>query len=105
MYFEKIIKPVLTEKMAILQERESKYAFLVPRNANKNEIRNAIEAKFEVKVVKIATLNQSGKYKQMTIKSGGRTIRTSGKKASYKKAIVTLSKGQVIDLLDGNSSN
>tara|TARA_A100001011_G_scaffold360169_1_gene407241 strand:+ start:245 stop:562 length:318 start_codon:yes stop_codon:yes gene_type:complete len=105
MYFGKIIKPVLTEKMAILQERESKYAFLVPRSANKNEIRKAIETKFDVKVIKIATLNQSGKHKQMTIKSGGRTIRTSGKKASFKKAIVTLIKGQVIDLIDGNSSS
>tara|TARA_B100000579_G_scaffold15240_1_gene10834 strand:+ start:592 stop:909 length:318 start_codon:yes stop_codon:yes gene_type:complete len=105
MYFEKIIKPVLTEKMAILQEREDKYAFLVPRNANKNEIKKAIEAKFDVKVTKIATLNQSGKHKQMTIKSGGRTIRTSGKKASYKKAIITLSKGQVIDLIDKDTSN
>jgi len=105
MYSEKIIKPVLTEKMAILQEREGKYAFLVSRNAKKNEIKKAIEVKFDVKVIKIATLNQSGKFKQMTIKSGGRTIRTSGKKPSYKKAIVTLSKGQVIDLIDGDSSN
>ena len=56
-------------------------------------------------MIKIATLNQSGKHKQMTIKSGGRTIRTSGKKASFKKAIVTLIKGQVIDLIDGNSSS
>mgnify|MGYP001253271644 CR=1 FL=1 len=103
MYSKIILKPILTEKMAILQERENKYAFLVSRNSNKNEIKNAIESKFDVKVEKVATLNQSGKFKQMTMKSGGRTIRTSGKKPSFKKAIVTLIKGQSIDLVDGNT--
>tara|TARA_S200000501_G_C20553657_1_gene625587 strand:+ start:117 stop:434 length:318 start_codon:yes stop_codon:yes gene_type:complete len=103
MYSKIILKPILTEKMAILQERENKYAFLVSKNSNKNEIKKAVEGKFDVKVDKVATLNQSGKFKQMTMKSGGRTIRTSGKKPSYKKAIVTLSKGQSIDLVDGDT--
>ena len=103
MYSKIILKPILTEKMAILQERENKYAFLVSKNSNKNEIKKAVEGKFDVKVDKVATLNQSGKFKQMTMKSGGRTIRTSGKKPSYKKAIVTLSEGQSIDLVDGDT--
>ena len=99
MYLKTLIKPVLTEKMAILQERENKYAFIVPRDSNKNTIKNAVEQKFDVKVVKVSTMNQSGKHKQMTVKSGGRTIRTSGKRSSFKKAIVTLHENDRIDLV------
>ena len=50
MYSKIILKPILTEKMAILEERENKYAFFVMKNANKNEIKKAIESKFDVKV-------------------------------------------------------
>ena len=101
MYLKTLIKPVLTEKMAILQERENKYAFIVPKDSNKNTIKNAVEQKFDVKVVKVSTMNQSGKHKQMTVKSGGRTIRTSGKRSSFKKAIVTLHENDRIDLVSG----
>ena len=54
MYSEIILKPVLTEKMAILEERENKYAFFVSMKANKTEIKKAIEAKFDVNVLKVA---------------------------------------------------
>ena len=91
----------MTEKMAILQERENKYAFYVSKNCNKNTIKKAIESKFDVKVIKVSTMNQSGKKKQMTVKSGGRTIRTSGTRSSFKKAIVTLHEGDRIDLIGG----
>ena len=101
MYSKIILKPILTEKMAILEERENKYAFFVMKNANKNEIKKAIESKFDVKVMKVTTINRKGKYKQMTVKSGGRTIRTSGKKSDYKKAIVTLGSNSNIDYLKG----
>ena len=104
MYLKTLIKPILTEKMAILQERENKYAFFVPKNCNKNMVKKAVELKFDVKVVKVSTLNQSGKHKQMTVKSGGRTIRTSGKRSSFKKAIVTLHKNDKIDLVSGEIS-
>jgi len=104
MYLKTLIKPVLTEKMAVLQERENKYAFIVPRDSNKNTIKNAVEQKFDVKVVKVSTMNQSGKHKQMTVKSGGRTIRTSGKRSSFKKAIVTLHENDRIDLVSGEVS-
>jgi len=70
MYSKIIIKPILTEKMAILEERQNKFAFLVSPNANKSEIKKAVETKFDVKVVKVATMNQIGKHKQMTVKSG-----------------------------------
>ena len=104
MYFKTLIKPILTEKMAILQERENKYAFLVPKNCNKNTIKKAVESKFDVKVIKVSTLNQIGKQKQMTIKSGGKTIRTSGNRRSFKKAIVTLNEEDRIDLIGGETA-
>ena len=105
MYSKIIIKPVLTEKMAILEERENKFAFLVSTDANKTEIKKAVESKFDVKVVKVATMNQSGKRKQMTVRSGGRTIRTTGKRSAFKKAVITLESGSTIDLLRGETAN
>jgi len=105
MYSEIIIKPVLTEKMALLEERENKYAFLVKIDANKTEIKKAIESKFDVKVLKVATIRQIGKQKQMTVKSGGRTIRTTGKRADYKKAIISLELNSTIDIMRGEASN
>ena len=105
MYSKIIIKPVLTEKIATLQERENKYAFIVSGNSNKTEIKKAIQDKFDVKVIKVATLNKSGKVKQMTVKSGGRTIRTSGKRSDYKKAIITLRPDSTIDFVRGEANN
>ncbi len=104
MYFKTLIKPILTEKMAILQERENKYAFFVSKDCNKNTIKKAVELKFDVKVIKVSTMNQLGKQKQMTVKSGGRTIRTSGVRSSFKKAIVTLREGDSIDLVGGEAT-
>ena len=105
MYSKIIIKPILTEKMAMLEERENKFAFLVSPDANKNEIKKAIEIKFDVKVVKVATMNRIGKHKQMTVRSGGRTIRTTGKRSDYKKAVITLESGSSIDLLRGDTAS
>ena len=105
MYSEIIIKPVLTEKMAVLEERENKYAFLVNIEANKTEIKKAIESKFDVKVLKVATIRQIGKHKQMTVRSGGRTIRTMGKRSDYKKAIITLESNSSIDIMRGETSS
>jgi large subunit ribosomal protein L23 len=105
MYSEIIIKPVLTEKMAVLEERENKYAFLVSIEANKTEIKKAIESKFDVKVLKVATIRQIGKHKQMTVRSGGRTIRTMGKRSDYKKAIITLESNSSIDIMRGETSS
>ena len=104
MFQDLLIKPVLTEKMAIMQERENKYAFIVRKSANKIQIKQAIENKFDVKVLKIATMNFDGKIKQMTTKSNGRTIRTEGKRASFKKTIVTLVEGESIDFINGDVS-
>ena len=100
MYQKIIIKPILTEKMAIMQERENKYAFIVFSGANKIQIKSAVEKKFDVSVLKVSTMNYNGKIKQMTTRSNGRTIRTQGKRSDFKKAVVTLSDGDTIDYLN-----
>ena len=96
-----IISPILSEKSNSLSEQFNKYAFKVNVKSNKLEIKRAIEGKFDVEVAKVATMNRMGKEKNMTVKSGGRTIRTQGNRASWKKAIVTLKEGHEIDLLRG----
>ena len=88
----------MTEKMTSLQESENKYAFEVPLEVNKIEIKKAVEEKFKVKVLKVAVSNRKGKAKQMTVKSNGRTIRTNGYTKLKKRAIVTLVEGYNIDL-------
>ena len=77
----KIIEPILTEKLSDLQEKENKYGFVVDKNANKIEIKKAVEDKFEVKVEKVTTMNMKGKLKKLG--------RFEGRRASWKKAIVT----------------
>ena len=103
MYQKIIIRPILTEKMAIMQERQNKYAFVVSSEANKIQIKSAVENKFNVSVSKVATMNYSGKLKNMTTRSNGRTIRTQGRKSSFKKAVVTLSDGSTIDYLNNGT--
>ena len=98
-YNKILIRPIFTEKMSRLEE-DSKYSFQVMVGSNKLEIKKAVEAMFNVSVKKVSTSNRSGKKKNMTVKSGGRTIRTNGKRSNWKKAIVTLKEGDVIDLLD-----
>jgi len=100
---EIIIKPIFTEKMSRLEELERKYAFQVEGNANKIEIKSAVEKRFDVKVEKVATMNRLGKHKQMTVRSGGKTIRTNGRRSNWKKAIITLKEGFNIDLVGGES--
>ena len=103
-YHNIIIKPLYTEKMSILQESQRKYAFQVSQFANKIVIKKAVQIKFDVEVEKVATMNRRGKIRQMTVRSGGRVIRTSGRKSSWKRAIVTLKDGFSIDLMGGEVS-
>ena len=93
-----IIGPLLTEKGSVLTETQNKYLFKVSKSSNKIEVKKAIEQKFGVKVGKVAIINIKGKNKSMSVKSSGRTIRTQGNRASWKKAIVTLGDGSSIDL-------
>ena len=99
-----IIRPLFTEKMTQLEDIQRKYAFQVSQKSNKIDIKNAIERRFDVEVQKVATMNRLGKTKDMTMKSGGRTIRTSGKRSDWKKAIITLSEGFTIDLLNADEN-
>ena len=103
MYQKIIIRPILTEKMAIMQERQNKYGFIVSGYANKIQIKSAIESKFDVVVSKVATMNFDGKLKQMTTRSNGKTIRTQGRKSCFKKAIVSLNEGSSIDYLNNGA--
>lgn len=88
-----IIKPIITEKMTNLGETCSRYGFRVVPTANKQEIKKAVEALYGVKVVSVNTAIVEGKAKTRYTKAGI----LSGRNATYKKAYVTLEKGQVID--------
>lgn len=86
-YLDIIIAPVITEKTANM-EAEGKYAFKVANKANKTEVKQAIEKKFNVKVEKVNIVNSHPKHK--------RVGRYEGMTSKYKKAIVTLAKGSTI---------
>ena len=96
-----ILRPILSEKGTMLGEALNKYVFQVEKQCNKLEIKEAIEEKFQVKIIKVATMNVKGKNKNMTIKSNGHILRTRGNQSSWKKAIVTLEEGSSIDMLGG----
>jgi len=95
-----LYRPLLTEKMTRLEDTERKYAFEVHPDANKLDIKVAVEDKFDVKVTKVATQNRAGKSKGLTMRSKGRSIRTQGHRANWKRAIITLAEGYKIDLFD-----
>ncbi len=96
-YESLLIKPLLTEKMLVLQERDRKYAFKVSANANKIEVKRAVEAKFGVLVDKVNMVNVKGKGKRMNTRRG----LTRGRRANWKKAIVTLKPDYSIDFFEG----
>lgn len=96
-----ILRPILSEKGTLLSETQNKFIFQVEKQCNKLEIKKAVEEKFKVKIKKVATLNIKGKNKNMTIRSNGHILRTSGNRSSWKKAIITLEKGFSIDMLTG----
>ena len=89
-----IIKPIVTEKLtAITEKMPNRYGFRVSPDANKLEIRKAVEEMYGVTVVDVNTMNYSGKRKVRYTKSG--TI--NGRQTAFKKAIVTLKEGEIID--------
>ena len=96
-----ILNPILTEKSSQMMESLNKYVFRVNVNANKIQIKSVLEKRFNVKIVKVTTMNFKGKLKNTTIRSGGHVLRSSGKRESWKKAIVTLTEGQQIDIVGG----
>ena len=88
-----IIKPIVTEKMTGLGEKLNRYGFQVDRNANKVEIKKAVEEMYNVQVVAVNTSVVAPKLKSRYTKSGI----IEGKTNAYKKAIVTLKEGETID--------
>lgn len=88
-----IIKPIVTEKMTALTEKRSTYGFRVAPGANKIQIKKAVEELYNVTVADVNTLNVTGKLKSRNTKSGI----IQGRSASYKKALVTLKDGDIID--------
>jgi large subunit ribosomal protein L23 len=91
-----LIKPIITEKMTNLQENMNQYAFEVDVKANKLEIVNAIQKKFNVKVESVRTNTLKGKQKSQFTRRG----KFTGFKATKKRAIVTLAKDNKIDLFE-----
>ena len=90
---EILVKPIITEKMTTLAETLNRYGFVVNRNANKVQIRQAVEAMYGVKVDSVNTQQYVGKVKSRNTTRGvavGRVNRS-------KKAFVTLKSGEVID--------
>jgi large subunit ribosomal protein L23 len=89
-----IVKPILTEKQTAITEKfPTRFAFRVLPSANKVQIKEEIEKLYGVKVVRVNTSLYAGKTKSRYTKAGVVT----GKTPSYKKAIVTLKEGEVID--------
>ena len=88
-----IVKPLVTEKMTSITEKANRFGFIVSPEANKVEIKNEVEALYNVTVVDVNTIRYAGKNKARWTKSGLLKGRTN----AYKKAIVTLKDGDTID--------
>ncbi len=88
-----ILKPVITEK-SMDELQAGKYTFKVAKDANKTEIKKAVEQLFDVKVAKVNTLNVNGRYKRV-----GRFV---GKTSDWKKAVITLTEdSKAIEFFEG----
>ena len=88
-----LLKPIVTEKMTAQGEDLNRYGFRVAINANKIQIKKAVEEMYDVTVESVNTMRYSGKQKSRNTRSG----MTIGKTNSFKKAIITLVEGDVID--------
>ena len=90
--YDKILSPLVTEKSTNLSE-QNKIVFKVPSNANKKNLKTNIEKIFKVNIIKINIINKQSRVKL----TRGKKVKISG----FKKAIITLKKGQSIDLTTG----
>jgi large subunit ribosomal protein L23 len=89
-----LIKPVITEKAENLSETRNQYTFIVDKTANKIEIKKEVEKLYNVNVVAVNTNRMPGKIKMKGTKSGYQV----GRKPSYKKAVITIETGEVLDI-------
>jgi|TARA_B100001013_G_scaffold117693_1_gene67915 large subunit ribosomal protein L23 len=90
--YDKILSPIITEKSTNISE-QNKIIFKVPSKANKKNLKTSIEKIFKVNVTKINIINKRNRIKT----TRGKKVKIKG----YKKAIITLKKGQNIDLATG----
>jgi len=88
-----LIKPIVTEKLTAQAESLNRYGFVVKKDANKQQIKKAIEGLYNVSVSSVNTMIYSGKRKSRYTKGGIINGRTN----AYKKAIITLVEGDTID--------
>jgi large subunit ribosomal protein L23 len=91
--YQVIKKPLITEKANILKEKNNKVAFVVAQDANKTEIKEAVERLLKVKVLKVNCSSMQGKTRRLG--------RFSGKRPDWKKAVVTLRAGDRIEFFEG----
>lgn len=91
---EILVRPIVTEKVNAQMEKENRYTFAVKKQANKLEIKNAVEEYYNVKVQSVRTSVVPAKNKSRFTKNGY----VKGQKSSYKKAVVSLVEGDSIDL-------
>lgn len=91
---EVLIKPLITEKMTAITEKfPNRYGFIVNKRATKSQIKKAVEDMYDVSVASVNTMIYLGKRQMRYTRTGFQ----SGRKSSFKKAIVTLHEGQAID--------
>ncbi len=90
---EVLVRPIVTEKMTKLGETLNRYGFIVDKRADKPQIKDAVQKMYDVNVEAVNTMRYGGKTKTRFTKGGVQ----KGKTASYKKAIVTLAEGEIID--------
>jgi large subunit ribosomal protein L23 len=89
-----LIRPIITEKMTGISEKTNRYGFIVKYDANKLQIKKAVEELYNVQVKDVNTMRYSGKNKSRFTKTGV----LKGRTEAFKKAIITLAKGDTIDL-------
>ncbi len=92
-FYSQLKTPYITEKTNLIKDAENKFCFKVDKNSNKVEVKKAIEKIFSVKVEKVGILNMQGKKKRLG--------KNEGKKSSWKKAIITIKKGEKISIFEG----
>ena len=88
-----LLKPIVTEKMNALGEKLNRYGFVVAKDANKLQIKEAVEDMYGVTVEAVNTMRYGGKRKSRYTKTGI----ISGKTNAFKKAVITLAEGETID--------
>ena len=90
--YDILIRPLLTEKMTSLRESANKVGFVVRSDANRVEVKRAVESALKVRVERVNIINVLGKTKRLG--------RFAGRRASWKKAIVTLKEGEKLELYE-----